>query len=31
MADEIKKKYPQIHVFELENSKPLEETEKEIQ
>lgn len=30
MADEIKKKYPQIHVFELENSKPLEETEKEI-
>lgn len=30
MADEIKEKYPNIHVFNIENSKPLEETQAEL-
>lgn len=30
MADEIKKKYPNIHVYNIENSKSLEETQNEL-
>ena len=30
MAEEIKKKYPSIKVFNVENSKPLEETQAEL-
>ncbi|MBP3502204.1 MAG: hypothetical protein J6K42_01830 [Clostridia bacterium] len=30
MADEIKEKYPNIHVFNIENSKPLSETQVEL-
>lgn len=30
MADEIKEKYPNIHVFKVENSRDMEETKEEI-
>ena len=30
MAEEIKKKYPSIKVINVENSKPLEETQAEL-
>ena len=30
MADEIKEKYPSIHVYNIENSKPLAETQKKL-
>lgn len=31
LADEVKQKYPNIHVIQLDNMQPLEETKKEIQ